>query len=132
MEIRVRKFNHCFRDIKALQKFASLHASIHNHSHGEWLVKEMINSLCAWYSSAVMGSKSEPLSTTRPFAEPVKLTSGPAAPTGPLCWFRRISAVEAQEDGATLQHGYFSPMVVRSVHLDPARLIRPRGTGSGI
>ena len=47
-----------------------------NHSHGEWLVKERINSLCAWYSSAVMGSKSEPLSATRPFAEPVKLTSG--------------------------------------------------------
>ena len=65
-----------FRDIKTLQKFASVHASIHNHSHGEWLVKERINSLCAWYSSAVMGSKSEPLSATRPFAEPVKLTSG--------------------------------------------------------
>ena len=28
-----------FRDIKTLQKFASVHASIHNHSHGEWLVK---------------------------------------------------------------------------------------------
>ena len=65
-----------FRDLKALQKFAAVHASIHNHSHGKWLVKEGINSLCAWYSSAVMGSKSEPLSATRPFAEPVKLTSG--------------------------------------------------------
>ena len=65
-----------FRDVKTLQKFASVHASIHNHSHGKWLVKGRINSLCAWHSSAVMGSKSEPLSTTRPFAEPVKLTSG--------------------------------------------------------
>ena len=65
-----------FRDIKTLQKFAAVHASIHNHSHGKWLVKEGINSLCAWYSSAVMGSKSEPLSATRPFAEPVKLISG--------------------------------------------------------
>ena len=65
-----------FRDVKTLQKFASIHASIHNHSHGEWLVKEGVNSLCTWHFSAVMGSKSEPLSTTRPFAEPVKLTSG--------------------------------------------------------
>ena len=65
-----------FRDIKTLQKFASVHASIHNHSHGEWLVKGRVNSLCAWHFYAVMGSKSEPLSATRPFAEPVKLTSG--------------------------------------------------------
>ena len=65
-----------FRDKKTLQKFAAVHASIHNHSHGEWLVKGRVNSLCAWHSSAVMGSKSEPLSATRPFAEPVKLTSG--------------------------------------------------------
>jgi putative transposase len=36
-----------FRDIKTLQKFASVHASIHNHSHGEWLVKERFSSLCA-------------------------------------------------------------------------------------
>ena len=57
-----------FRDIKTLQKFAAIHASIHNHSHGEWLVKGMVNSLCAWHFSAVMGSKSEPLSATRPFA----------------------------------------------------------------
>ena len=35
MEIRVRKFNHCFRDIKTLQKFASVHASIHNHFNHE-------------------------------------------------------------------------------------------------
>ena len=28
-----------FRDMKTLQKFASVHASIHNHSHGERLVK---------------------------------------------------------------------------------------------
>ena len=65
-----------FRDLKTLQKFASVHASIHNHSHGKWLVKGRINSLCTWPFSAVIGSKSEPLSTTRPFAEPVKLTSG--------------------------------------------------------
>ena len=26
-----------FRDIKTQQKFATIHASIHNHSHGEWL-----------------------------------------------------------------------------------------------
>ena len=45
-------------------------------SHGEWLVKEGVNSLCTWHFSAVMGSKSEPLSATRPFAEPVKLTWG--------------------------------------------------------
>ena len=32
-----------FRYIKTLQKFASVHASIHNHSHGEWLVKGRIN-----------------------------------------------------------------------------------------
>ena len=31
-----------FRDVKTLKKFATLHASIHNHSHGEWLVKERI------------------------------------------------------------------------------------------
>ncbi len=36
-----------FRDIKTLQKFASAHASIHNHSHGEWLVKERFRSLLA-------------------------------------------------------------------------------------
>ena len=36
-----------FRDIKTLQKFASVHASIHNHSHGEWLVKERFRSLLA-------------------------------------------------------------------------------------
>ena len=65
-----------FRDIETLQKFAAVHASIHNHSHGKWLVKGRINSLCTWPFSAVIGSKSEPLSTTRPFAEPVKLTSG--------------------------------------------------------
>ena len=65
-----------FRDIKTLRKFAAAHASLHNHSHGELLVKERINSLCTWHFSAVIGSKSEPLSTTRPFAEPVKLTSG--------------------------------------------------------
>ena len=29
-----------FRDIKTLQKFAAIHASIHNYSHGELLVKE--------------------------------------------------------------------------------------------
>jgi putative transposase len=34
-----------FRDMKTLQKFASAHASIHNHSHGEWLVKEKVSSL---------------------------------------------------------------------------------------
>ncbi len=28
-----------FRDVKTLQKFAAAHASIHNHLHGEWLVK---------------------------------------------------------------------------------------------
>ena len=28
-----------FRDLKTLQKFASAHASIHNHSHGDWSVK---------------------------------------------------------------------------------------------
>ncbi len=28
-----------FRDVKTLQKFSSAHASIHNHSHGDWLVK---------------------------------------------------------------------------------------------
>ena len=65
-----------FRDAGTLQKFASVHASIHNHSHGKWLVKGRINSLCTWPFSAVIGSKSEPRSTTRPFAEPVKLTSG--------------------------------------------------------
>ena len=65
-----------FRDIETLQKVASVHASIHNHSHGKWLVKGRINSLCTWPFSAIIGSKSEPLSTTRPFAEPVKLTSG--------------------------------------------------------
>ena len=65
-----------FRDIETLQRFASVHASIHNHSHGKWLVKGRIDSLCTWPFSAVIGSKSEPLSTTRPFAEPVKLTSG--------------------------------------------------------
>jgi hypothetical protein len=43
-----------------------------------------------------------------------------------------LSAVEAQEDGTTLQHGTFSQMIVRSVHLDPAGLIRPRGTGLGV
>ena len=26
-----------FGDVKTLQKFAAVHASIHNHSHGEWL-----------------------------------------------------------------------------------------------
>ena len=31
MEIRVRKFNHCFRDIKTLQKFSAVHASIYTH-----------------------------------------------------------------------------------------------------
>ena len=36
-----------FRDIKTLQKFASVHASIHNHSHGELLVKERFSSLLA-------------------------------------------------------------------------------------
>ena len=35
-----------FTDIKTLQKFASVHASIHNHSHGEWLVKGRSNLLC--------------------------------------------------------------------------------------
>ena len=65
-----------FRDVKTLQKFAAAHALIPNHSHGELLVKGRINSLCTWHFSAVIGSKSEPLSTTRPFAEPVKLTSG--------------------------------------------------------
>jgi hypothetical protein len=39
-----------FRDIKTLQKFAAVHASIHNHSHGEWLVKERITSLRASHS----------------------------------------------------------------------------------
>ena len=34
-----------FRDVNTLQKFASVHASIHNHSHGEWLVKGRVNSL---------------------------------------------------------------------------------------
>ena len=65
-----------FRDVKTLRKFAAVHPSIHNHSHGKWLVKGRINSLCTWPFSAVIGSKSEPLSTTRPFPEPVKLTSG--------------------------------------------------------
>ena len=65
-----------FRDIKTLQKFASVHASIHNHSHGELLVKERFSSLLAWHSSKVMGSKPEPFPRTRPFAEPVKLTYG--------------------------------------------------------
>jgi hypothetical protein len=36
-----------FRDVKTLQKFAAAHASIHNHSHGEWLVKERFSSLLA-------------------------------------------------------------------------------------
>ncbi len=36
-----------FRDIKTLQKFSSVHASIHNHSHGELLVKERFSSLLA-------------------------------------------------------------------------------------
>jgi putative transposase len=36
-----------FRDVKTLQKFAAAHASIHNHSHGEWLVKERFRSLLA-------------------------------------------------------------------------------------
>jgi len=43
------------------------------------------------------------------------------------CTYIPLSAVEAQEDGATLQHGDFSQMVVRSVRLDPAGLIGPRG-----
>ncbi len=30
-----------FRSAKSLQKFASIHSSVHNHSHGEWLVKEL-------------------------------------------------------------------------------------------
>jgi putative transposase len=28
-----------FRRMRSLQKFVSVHASVHNHSHGEWLVK---------------------------------------------------------------------------------------------
>jgi putative transposase len=36
-----------FRDIKTLQKFAAVHASIHNHSHGEWLVKERVSTVRA-------------------------------------------------------------------------------------
>ncbi len=36
-----------FRDVKTLQKFAAAHASIHNHSHGELLVKERFSSLLA-------------------------------------------------------------------------------------
>ena len=30
-----------FRNANSLQKFASIHSSVHNHSHGEWLVKEI-------------------------------------------------------------------------------------------
>ena len=30
---------HRFRRMRSLQKFVSVHASVHNHSHGEWLVK---------------------------------------------------------------------------------------------
>ncbi len=36
-----------FRSPATLQKFAAVHASVHNHSHGEWLVKERIRSLRA-------------------------------------------------------------------------------------
>jgi putative transposase len=36
-----------FRDIKTLRKFASVHAPIHNHSHGELLVKEKVRLLRA-------------------------------------------------------------------------------------
>ena len=34
-----------FRDIETVQKLAAIHASIHNHSHGKWLVKGRINSV---------------------------------------------------------------------------------------
>jgi putative transposase len=36
-----------FRSAKSLQKFVSIHASIHNHSHGELLVKEKVRLLRA-------------------------------------------------------------------------------------
>ena len=36
-----------FRDVKTLQKFTAAHASIHNRSHGEWLVKVRFSSLLA-------------------------------------------------------------------------------------
>ena len=36
-----------FRDVKTLQKFAAVHASTHNHSHGDWLVKERVSLLRA-------------------------------------------------------------------------------------
>ena len=36
-----------FRSGKSIQKFASAHASLHNHSHGEWLVKERVSSFRA-------------------------------------------------------------------------------------
>ncbi len=36
-----------FRHMKTLLKLAAVHASIHNHSHGEWLVKEKVSSLRA-------------------------------------------------------------------------------------
>ena len=91
-----------FGDVKTLQKFAAVHASIHNHSHGEWLVKGRVNSLCAWHSSAVMGSKSEPFRRHGP--SPSRSNSHPVAGrTG--CTNIPLSAVEAQGDGATLQHG---------------------------
>ena len=32
---------------------------IHNHLHGEWLVKERVNSLCTWHSSAVNAYEQE-------------------------------------------------------------------------
>jgi putative transposase len=35
------------RDVKTLQKFASVHASLHNRSQGEWLVEERVSSLRA-------------------------------------------------------------------------------------
>ncbi len=36
-----------FRDVKTLQKFAAAHAWVHNHSHGEWLVKGKVSLLSA-------------------------------------------------------------------------------------
>jgi hypothetical protein len=65
-----------FRGIKALRNFAAIHASIQNHSHGKWLVKEEVYLLRAQHSIEIFKIQVRALPNDAALREPIKLTFG--------------------------------------------------------
>jgi transposase-like protein len=75
-----------FRQMESLQKFASVHGSIHNHSHGEFLVKARQPDPCrSWSKPDTDAARRQAVQTH---------IRSPVGPASPISRFRRLGSEE--------------------------------------